>query len=142
MSAQVELLLSRLDGVRPAGHGRWIARCPAHADRRPSLSIREGDSGAVLAYCFAGCEVASIADAIGLELSDLFPPRQPDTYAVRPRAATLTPLVATFERDLLLVHVMLSDVAADRPIGKRDRAAAQAAADRVWQVLQEARRVI
>src|SRR5438094_550718 len=33
-----------------------MARCPAHDDREPSLSIREGDHGKVLVCCHAGCE--------------------------------------------------------------------------------------
>ncbi|WP_216819082.1 hypothetical protein [Thiohalocapsa sp. ML1] len=35
-----ELLLGRLDGVIRTGEGRWSARCPAHEDRSPSLSVR------------------------------------------------------------------------------------------------------
>ena len=38
-------LLDRLPGVRKTGPGRWIAPCPAHEDRRPSLSIRELEDG-------------------------------------------------------------------------------------------------
>ena len=40
-------------GGRKAGSG-WIARCPAHDDREPSLSIRDAD-GKVLVRCHAGC---------------------------------------------------------------------------------------
>jgi hypothetical protein len=44
--------------------GRWsgytaLCRCPAHADRAPSLSLRQGDSG-ILVTCFAGCEPAAV----------------------------------------------------------------------------------
>jgi hypothetical protein len=46
MSADV--LLDKLDGVRPTGAGRWIAKCPAHEDRHASLSVRELDDGHVL----------------------------------------------------------------------------------------------
>ena len=138
----VDVLLARLDGVRRTGANRWVARCPAHEDRRPSLSITEGDTGAVLAYCFAGCTVASIAAAVGLDVADLFPPRRPDVYSVRPRASPITPLVAAFERDLLLTHILLSDVAAGKPINEADRESAKAAAGRVWGALQEARRVL
>jgi phage/plasmid primase-like uncharacterized protein len=42
-------------GGRKSGHG-WIARCPAHNDHNPSLSISEADDGTVLVHCFAGCE--------------------------------------------------------------------------------------
>ena len=78
MSAPAEVLLARLEGVRGAGDGQWMARCPAHADRNPSLSIREtgtGD-GRVLLHCFGGCSVADILGTIGLSFANLFPPRE------------------------------------------------------------------
>lgn len=67
-------MLSRLEGVKRSGKG-WIARCPAHADRSPSLSIAEGSNDTVLLHCFGGCEPASVLAAIGMELADLFPTR-------------------------------------------------------------------
>ena len=140
MSADV--LLDRLSGVRHTGTRRWIARCPAHEDKRPSLSIRESDSGAVLAYCFAGCDIASIVAAVGLDLSDLFPPRLPDVHASRPRASGLTPLLSAFERDLLIVHLLLGDLAQGKPISDADRSTAKASATRIWTALQEARHVV
>lgn len=70
-----ETLLSRLERVKRTGAGRWLARCPAHEDRGPSLSIRELDDGRVLVHCFAGCDVNSVLSAAGLTFDDLFPPR-------------------------------------------------------------------
>ena len=49
-----------------------MARCPAHEDRRASLSIGEGDDGRVLIKCFAGCAFEDIVRAVGLEPRDLF----------------------------------------------------------------------
>ena len=63
-------LLAQLDGVRRSGSG-WIARCPAHDDRSPSLSVREGNRG-LLVKCWSGCAVAEIVDALGIEVRDLF----------------------------------------------------------------------
>lgn len=34
----------------------WMARCPAHEDRVPSLSISSGINGKVLVRCHAGCD--------------------------------------------------------------------------------------
>jgi hypothetical protein len=65
-------VLKLLDNVRPSGDG-WSSRCPAHDDRRSSLSIAEGDDGRVLLNCHAGCETAEIIDALGLKKRDLFP---------------------------------------------------------------------
>lgn len=67
---KAEELLSRLDGVRPTRRG-YMARCPAHDDRHPSLSISDGDKG-VLIKCWAGCEVSAVVSAIGLRFTDLF----------------------------------------------------------------------
>lgn len=77
-TSPIETLLARLEGVRANGPGKWIARCPAHADKRPSLAIAEGADGRVLAHDFGGCDVHSILAAVGLEASALFPPRPRD----------------------------------------------------------------
>ena len=37
-----------------------MARCPAHDDRKPSLSIRDADDGKVLVRCHAGCDQARV----------------------------------------------------------------------------------
>lgn len=66
-------LLSRLEKVRKTGAGRWIACCPAHGDKSPSLAIREIDDGRVLLHCFANCETSEVLAAVGLTFSDLFP---------------------------------------------------------------------
>jgi hypothetical protein len=70
-----DALLSKLDKVKRTGAGRWLACCPSHQDRTASLSIRELDDGRTLVHCFAGCSVHEIVAAAGIELSDLFPPR-------------------------------------------------------------------
>ncbi len=73
-----ESLLSRLERVRRTGPGRWIARCSAHDDAGPSLSVRELDDGRVLIHCFAGCSPEDVLDAIGLSFSDIMPRRLAD----------------------------------------------------------------
>jgi putative DNA primase/helicase len=50
-------------GGRKAGGG-WMARCPVHADRDPSLSIRNADDGKVLLRCHAGCEQGRVIAAL------------------------------------------------------------------------------
>lgn len=75
-----ETLLSRLSKVRKMGADRWIACCPAHADNRPSLSIRELSDGRILLHCWTGCSAESILDSVGLTFDDLFPERLPDLH--------------------------------------------------------------
>jgi hypothetical protein len=69
--------------ARRTGAGRWKARCPAHNDHSPSLSIRAGDDGRVLLLCRAGCALEKILAAMKLGKRDLFagPPPSPEQAA-------------------------------------------------------------
>ena len=79
----VNNLLNSLDRVRKMGADRWVACCPAHNDKSPSLAIRELSDGAVLLHCFAGCSAHEIVSAVGLDLSELFPENQIFTFRAR-----------------------------------------------------------
>jgi len=70
----VELVLSKCPDARRKGSG-WVARCPAHEDHHPSLSISEGDDGRALLICRAGCQTENIVKAMGITVADLFPTR-------------------------------------------------------------------
>ena len=70
-SPALEQVFSQLKGVRTSMRG-WRACCPAHADRKPSLSIGLGEHGQVLLKCFAGCSLERIVEAMGLTMTDLF----------------------------------------------------------------------
>ena len=67
----LELLTEK--GCQPKSSGsNWHARCPAHEDQKPSLSVAAGDNGCVLVKCHAGCEAADVIAALGLAPRDLF----------------------------------------------------------------------
>jgi len=66
----LEIVLSKLDKVRPSGNG-YSCRCPAHDDKSPSLYVSQGEDR-ILMHCFRGCDIEDICGAIGLEVSDLF----------------------------------------------------------------------
>ena len=51
----IEQIAKSLGGARKAGND-WSCRCPAHEDRKASLSIGRGADGKVLVHCHAGCE--------------------------------------------------------------------------------------
>jgi putative DNA primase/helicase len=54
--------LARALEARRSGSS-WMAKCPAHDDSNPSLSIREVD-GTVLVRCHAGCAQRDVIDAL------------------------------------------------------------------------------
>ena len=66
--ADIDLLLSRLQGVKKIkGRDKWVALCPAHDDKTPSLSIEQMDDTRILIHCFSSCGAIDVLRAIGLE---------------------------------------------------------------------------
>lgn len=80
----IDALLSRLDKVKRKAKGQWLACCPAHDDRSPSMTIAETDDGRVLIHCFSGCSVEEILSAVGLGFDALFPPKPESSNPKRP----------------------------------------------------------
>lgn len=60
--------MASLSDIASALHARrfgkhWLARCPAHDDAHPSLSLTERN-GRVLAHCHAGCSQQEVIAAL------------------------------------------------------------------------------
>jgi len=70
----IDTLLAKLPDAKKSGNS-WSARCPAHEDRKASLSVSEGEGGRALVHCHAGCTATAITAAIGLTVRDLMPER-------------------------------------------------------------------
>jgi hypothetical protein len=140
MTSPVDGLLARLDRVRKTGTGRWSAKCPAHDDRGPSLSIRELEDGRILLHDFAGCSLDAIVGALGIRVEDLFPPRTLDPHqpARRERKPWRSAdVIAALGFEVSVGIVILSDVARGRPIADPDRARAGTAAVRMTRFMTE-----
>lgn len=122
-------LIELLDGVRQAGTDQWIARCPAHNDRSPSLAIRRTDDRWLI-HCFAGCSVTAICRALRLELADLFDGRHPrrndDRHRLHLSPADRLDLI---EHEVLVATILLADVLEKKAVTEADwHRLAQAAA--------------
>jgi len=96
----VEEVIAQLN-AKKNGVG-YKAKCPAHDDHEPSLSIGSGEDGRVLLHCHAGCELDAICAAMNIEPGDLFPKREvprrePTTIA---RLAAHKKLDVVFLREL------------------------------------------
>ena len=68
-----ETLLNNLYKVKKVGRGKWMACCPHHEDKNPSLSITECENDHILIKCHAGCSAEEVMFSAGLEMKDLFP---------------------------------------------------------------------
>jgi hypothetical protein len=108
---QLDLLLSYLEGVRRTGYGRYVARCPAHGDKHPSLAIRETDYGVLLLHCFAGCDVGSVVGAVGLDISSLYPQKDLPTRKPDRRPFSADDLLILSAWESLLASIIACDIA-------------------------------
>ncbi len=108
----IEILLSRLESVKETGNGKYIARCPAHEDRSPSLAIKEGDDGRVLLHCFAGCETQDVLSAIGMTFSDVMPERIGSEHSYKPlrQPFDARQVLATLDHEAMVAAVIAADI--------------------------------
>jgi hypothetical protein len=114
----VEDFLSRLEKVKRTGKSSWLARCPAHEDKSPSLSVGVGDDGRILIRCFAECGAHAVVGALGLELVDLFPEKAIEhAPAMRFPAADVLAAVAD---ELMIVEVIALDLEHGKPVKQDD----------------------
>lgn len=122
----VENLLQRLEKVKGRNNS-WTARCPAHADRSPSLAVRQAEDGRVLLHCFGGCETESVLSAVGMTMSDLFPPDDKRReYPVEGKPAIkpafyASDLMRIIGFEALVVQIVALDIAHDKPVSKETR---------------------
>jgi len=127
----VDNLISRLTGVKKTGANRWLARCPAHPDQLPSLSIRELDDGRVLLHDFAGCSVDEIVAAVGMEPSDLFPPREIQHAKAERRPFTADDALRCLSFEATLLVIASNDLRNGKALSDQDHARLVVAAGRI-----------
>lgn len=138
-----DALLQRLDRVHARGRGQWSARCPAHDDKGPSLSVKETAEGAVLVHCFAGCNVDEIVRAVGFDITALFPPK-PDKPGAGTKPSKLK-LPAAQALDILTTESMViaivgGDLLRQKTITETDHRRLIQAVARVQFIAREAKR--
>ena len=139
----VELLLSRLQKVK-GRNGSWTACCPAHNDKGPSLAIREADDGRILLHCFAGCETLNVVQAVGMDMTDLFPPdekRRDYPIEGKPRmkpAFYASDLMRILAFEALVVSICASDMRRGKALSDGDNERLKVAQQRIEEVMHHA----
>jgi len=126
----VDTILSRLSKVRSTGKGTWLACCPAHNDKTPSLTLRALDDGRILLHCFSGCDAVDVVQSIGLEMTDLFPERLGEFKPVAQPFSALDVLRA-LRRESGVLAIAVAHVAEGKPLHVEHKARIDLAAERI-----------
>ncbi len=122
--------LERLRKVNQTGKDRWIACCPSHEDKKPSLAIRDVD-GKILLKCFAGCSAFDVVSAIGLTLSDLFPENTGDYSKPIKNAFPAADVLRCIQHEAIYVAVTAANLAKGVELTESDRNRLMIAAGRI-----------
>lgn len=80
----------RIGGAQRSGN-QFKAPCVAHDDKNPSLSLRDGEDGRLLAHCFAGCKWSDIEPKLvemGFSRHELLGPDRTGESAAYPYRAS------------------------------------------------------
>lgn len=98
----------------------WMALCPAHNDRNPSLSLSDGESG-LLWHCHAGCTQEAVAAA--LRERGLLPPTSSRSGFANPEelAAWLARKSGATVSRVDLYSPSFAEIRLDEPAGKTYR---------------------
>ncbi len=132
----IDDLLSHLDKVRRTGPGRWIARCPAHDDKAPSLTIRALEDGRILVHCFTGCSTSAVLAAVGLEFADLYPEPLPNLHGKPERRPfPAADVLRALNREVLIVAAAAGFLLEGRSISDEDRARLVLAFERIQEAV-------
>ena len=133
MNSPAETILSHLDHVRQRQPGQWSARCPAHQDRAPSLSVREAHDGSVLLHCFGGCRVGDVVAALELDMAALYPPRETTGREPKrtPRLLTASQALELLKAEVGLCAVAAANLAHGVALTEPDRGRLNQAAARI-----------
>ncbi|SHM05517.1 CHC2 zinc finger [Nitrosospira sp. Nsp11] len=126
-----ENLISRLTKVKKTGPDRWLACCPAHDDKSPSLAIKELGDQRILLHCFAGCSPQEILDAIGLTFDELFPEKLMDHGKPLRKPFPAADVLEAVSTETLIVAMTASRLANDKDITVGDWQRLHVAAQRI-----------
>jgi hypothetical protein len=120
---KIEDFLSRLQKVKKTGPNNWLACCPAHDDKNPSLTVATGDNGGIVVKCFPGCSFEEIISSLGLQAHELMPERPEGREFVRgmKRPFPAADVLVAVEQECLTALVAAYNLANGIELDQKDR---------------------
>lgn len=136
----IEQLITRFEKLRRKGDGKWLACCPAHNDKNPSLGIKQTDDGKILLHCFAGCEVESVVSALGLTLADLMPDKPTYKKGSKPPKFNKYELFDRLAYEAIILSLAIRQLINNKPLSLDDQERVLKAEETINDIVRECSR--
>lgn len=119
----VDNILPLLSKLKKKGAGKWLACCPCHNDKSPSLAITDL-SGVILIHCFGcGASGVDVCEALNVDISELFPAREKyndeNSESIGRKYFDPNLILDAISRELMLALVVLNSMAKDDKIAAK-----------------------
>lgn len=133
----INKLLDRLRKVQSRGNGQYMACCPAHEDKTPSLSIKDTGDGRILVNCLAGCATENVLSSIGLDFKDITPPT-PIAHHLKPIKPRVyaTDALKALEFEARIVQLAAYEMSNGKKLAESDNNRLKLAIERIGTALE------
>jgi hypothetical protein len=133
----IENILSRLNKVKRSGHNQFMACCPAHEDRSPSLSIKDAGDGRILINCLAGCSSIDVLGAIGMDFADVMPAKAVE-HKISPQPIKIfaTDAIRAIKFESQIVGIAAIELSKGNPLDEADHQRLLLAIERINTVVE------
>ncbi len=118
--SNLDTILNQLDKVKAYGNNKWLACCPAHNDKHPSLKVTMTDDGKILIKCWAGCDISAVLKALSIEMADLFPDKISYTKGSKPPKFNRIELFDRLVYEALILYVAIQQLQQGKPLNDVD----------------------
>lgn len=135
--SNIDNILGGLDKVKSLGGGRYVALCPVHSEKTPSLSIRELDDDRVICHCFGcGANGVEVVSALGLELDDLFPYKPPkNDYRRERKPFPATQILECMYHEAIVVYESSKKIIKEGKLSAVDNQRVKLANERLYEAI-------
>ena len=132
----VTTVLNRLKKVKNTGPGKWIACCPVHEDKSPSLAIKGLEDGRVLLHCFGcGASAVEIIESLGIDVSEIFPPSETKNYPQLKHPFNALDVLYCLVNEATIIEIYAGDLILGREFTRDDYIKLNLARDRIRDAL-------
>lgn len=138
MRDKILSFVNKLQKVQSRGRDSWVACCPAHDDKNPSLKI-DLKNDKILIKCWSGCDTESILGAVGMDFDDIFPDK-PIYQRSSGKQPTLSSADALriVKNEARIIWMMANDIRRNKTINDADHARFLLAMNRVDEAMEAA----